>query len=129
MKLIQCATVGLMLSVSFVLAPLAQQNNPYEGSWLARFNGDSGTPEDAELVVKAGAGTWTNSRRIRSNPCTGRTTPVAVSRATGNEFEFAVNGSRALAGCPDFIVSVKRVDDKTLEGQYSDGRKISLVRQ
>lgn len=129
MKLIQRVVMGLMLAVSFVLASLAQENNPYDGNWLAKFNGERGTPEDAKLVVKASAGTWTNSKRISSNPCLGRTTPVVVSRASSSEFEFAVNGSKVLTGCPDFIVSVKRVDDRTLEGQYSDGRKISLVRE
>jgi hypothetical protein len=129
MKFLQRSATGVMLGMSFVFAALAQQNSPYDGTWRVKFTGDRGTPEDAELVVNAGNGTWTNnSRRRGSDPCVGRTMPIAVSRATGDELEFAVEGSKALLGCPDFIVSAKRVDNSTLEGKYSDGRRISLVR-
>ena len=128
MKFLQRSATGVMLGMSFVFAALAQQNSPYDGTWRAKFTGERGTPEDAALVVNAGSGTWTNSRRRAADPCLGRTTPITVSRATGDELEFAVEGSKALLGCSDFIVSARRVDNSTLEGKYSDGRRISLVR-
>ena len=130
MKFLRRSATAVMLGMSFVFAALAQQNSPFDGTWRARFTGDRGTPEDAELVVNARSGTWTNnSRRRNSDPCMGRITPIAVSRATADELEFAVEGSKALLGCPDFIVSARRVDNTTLEGKYSDGRRISLVRE
>lgn len=36
-----------------------------------------------------------------------------------------VNGE----GCPDSVMNMKRVDDKTLEGALDDGRKFTLTRK
>lgn len=128
MKLLRHLILGLALVASVVLTSFAQQNNPYNGNWLAKFTTSNGRPVEAEVIVKDAAGTWTRTDRNR-NPCAGLNMPIAVARATASEFEFSINGSKMLTGCSDVTVTLKRIDDKTLEGQNSNGRKITLVRQ
>ena len=106
----------------------AQQSNPYNGSWLATLNNDRGVPEQYEVVVTELTGTWRATQLRAKNPCRGLTMPVAVTSATATDFEFSINGSKVLSGCSDLTVSVKRTNDKMMEGQVNDGRKITLVR-
>jgi hypothetical protein len=129
MKPAQCLAAGLIFAASFVLTASAQQPNPHNGAWIASFEGDKGTPQQAEVVIKDAAGTWMNTRRTKGNPCMGKTMPLAVSRATANEIEFAVHSSTVLSGCTDYTFSFKRVGDKAFEGLRDDGRKITLQRQ
>jgi len=39
-----------------------------------------------------------------------------------------VDGSTAMAGCPDFVVLLKRVNEKTYDAQFADGRHLEFSR-
>jgi len=67
--------------------------------------------------------------RGRNNPCAGRVAPITVRSATADDLVFEINRSTALAGCKDGIAKLKRVDDKTLQGEFDGGRKLKLIRQ
>lgn len=110
----------------------AQNPNPHDGKWLAKFQDKRGGVQEAALVVKDDGGAWKilgTSHDTKRNPCIGRDLPIAVQRASTGELAFRIEGSKVLAGCPDGSVALKRVDDKTLEGQFGDGRALTLVRE
>lgn len=48
--------------------------------------------------------------------------------ATAPELTLQVDGSMALAGCPDFVVLLKQVDEKTYEARFADGRRLEFSR-
>lgn len=109
----------------------AQGPNPYNGKWIAKFQGQRGGARETELVVKDDGGTWKvwgTSHGTKRNPCIGRDLPIVVQRASTSELAFRIESSKALSGCTDRSVTLKRVDDKTLQGQFDDGRTLTLVR-
>lgn len=125
--------LGLLGFGSVLLGSIAfaQGSNPYNGKWLAKFQGERGGAREAELVVKNDGGTWKvwgTSHDTKRNPCIGRDLPIAVQRASIGELAFRIESSKALSGCTDRSVTLKRVDDKTLQGQFDDGRTLTLVR-
>ena len=63
-----------------------------------------------------------------TNPCTGRAYPIAVQVASATELKFEISRAKTLAGCKDGTATLRRVDDKTLEGEFDDF-KLRLVRQ
>lgn len=118
---------ALLGSIAFAQGP-----NPYNGKWLAKFQDKRGGAQEAELSVKDDGGTWKvwgTSRDTKRNPCIGRDLPITVKLASTEGLAFRIEGSKVLAGCPDGSVTLKRVDDKTLEGQFGDGRTLTLVRE
>jgi hypothetical protein len=118
---------ALLGSIAF-----AQGLNPYNGTWIAKFQDKRGGAQEAELVVKDDGGTWKiwgTPRDTKRNPCIGRDLPITVGLASAAGLAFRIEGSKALTGCPDGRVTLKRVDDKTLEGQFGDGRTLTLVRE
>lgn len=129
MKVVHCLILGLALAASASLTSVAQQNNPHNGSWLAKFMTRGGNPGGATVVVKDSGGTWTSKNTSAGNPCLGLEWPFAVTRATTDIFEISINKSKAMRGCGKLNLTFKRVDGKTLEGQYKDGRKVTLERQ
>jgi hypothetical protein len=54
--------------------------------------------------------------------------PVAV-QSSGDDLTLVVSGSQAVGGCPDFTVTLKRVDDTSYDGSFPDARKIHLARK
>ena len=116
--------VGLGLS----LVGPAQAANPYDGTWSMSFET---THEDLDgiLVVKDDGGTWRVDAKSAKSPCVGRESPIVVKKATGAELVFEVQRSKGLASCKDWTVAVKRVDAKTLKGEFADHRPITLLRQ
>jgi len=53
---------------------------------------------------------------------------VTVIAATAAELTLQVDGSTALAGCPDFVVLLKRIDEKTYAARFADGRRLEFSR-
>lgn len=53
--------------------------------------------------------------------------PIAIQHASPDELVFEVNRSKVLKGCKDNIVTLKRVNETTLQGELDDGRKLTLV--
>ncbi len=114
---------------------LAQGPNPYNGKWVAKYKGEGGVATEAEVVVTDDSGTWKSwdtpqfLHSPKRNPCLGRDLPIAVQRASTGELAFRIEASKALAGCPNRSVTLKRVDDKTLQGRFDDGRALTLTRE
>lgn len=108
---------------------LAQQDNPYNGTWAARADGERSVDAEGTIVIKDTAGTWSFVARNRDDPCFGKESPLEVRKASADELMFVVMRSKVLAGCRDFRVMLKRVDEQTLEGKFGDGRRIAMKRK
>lgn len=72
---------------------------------------------------------WGTSRDTKRNPCIGRDLPIVVQLASAEGLAFRIEGSKVLAGCPNGSVTLKRLDNQRLEGQFGDGRTLTLVRE
>lgn len=107
----------------------AQAPNPYNGTWVVSFDGKSTVDLEGKVVVADGGGAWKVVARSKKNPCVGRDAPITVQLASAEEFVIEVNRSKVLSGCKDFTYRFKRVDDKTLEGQLTDGRTMTLTKE
>ncbi|MBU1361018.1 MAG: hypothetical protein KKC85_02790 [Gammaproteobacteria bacterium] len=102
----------------------------YEGTWTAKFETKRGTGRGGVVVIQGSGGTWDMEGGGRqTDPCTGRQAPILVQSATADELVFEVKRSTALAGCPDSTLTMKRVDEKTLQGAMRDGRSFTLTRK
>ena len=129
MRLAQSLAAGLILAALSIPPALPQLSNRYNGNWIASFETEKGRPLQAEVQIKGDVGTWMNTGHRKQNPCTGKTMPIAITRSTDAELDFAVYGSKVLTGCADHTYSLKVRGDNTLEGQRNDGRKITLQRR
>ena len=49
--------------------------------------------------------------------------------ALGLSLMFGVMRSKVLSGCPDFTVTMNRVDDNNLQGAMNNGWKVQMTRQ
>jgi hypothetical protein len=108
---------------------IAQTDNPYNGAWTISFEGKK-TAADVEgaIVVNGDGGTW-DLALTRKSPCAGRQYPITVKKASADELVFTVDRAKTLAGCKDSTYTFKRVDDKTMRGELSEGREASLTRK
>ena len=117
-----------------ILAPLsclAQTPDSLDGKWTANFSAQNGTPREAAVAIKGDEGTWklASARVNREDPCNGNAIPFVVSKAE-DAYQFAMSPSKGLAGCgSDYTLTMKKVDDKTLEGNFRDGRKFVVTRR
>ncbi|MEO8080593.1 MAG: hypothetical protein ABI641_08685 [Caldimonas sp.] len=107
----------------------AQPAGVYDGIWTVTFDGSRTAGLQGTVVIKDGAGTWKVQAEDRKNPCVGRESPITVKTASADELVFEVNRSKMLAGCKDFTMKFRKVDDKAMAGKTIDGRAVSLVRQ
>lgn len=107
----------------------AQEPSSLNGNWVAKFPSASGQPREAKLVISNGAGTYQLLAKSRDDPCVGREAPIVISNVSSEGFELGILASKALTGCRDSQWQAKRVDDKTYEGVFGDGRKFMLTRQ
>ena len=80
------------------------------------------------MLFRSGTWDFTTYTSNRNDPCAGRASPITVTVATPAELVFEVTRSKVLTGCSDFVAKLRRVDDKTLEGDVS-GYKLKLARQ
>lgn len=109
-------------------AAVAAQAVSYDGNWRASFKSARGADRGGTVVLAGETGTWDMEVSNRNDPCAGRAYPVAVQKATADELVFEVSRAKVLTGCATSIMSFKRVDDKTLEGAFEDGRKLTLTK-
>ncbi|MGC3985812.1 MAG: hypothetical protein QM777_14455 [Pseudorhodoferax sp.] len=112
------------------LAPWAfAQTGAFDGEWTAHFNA-ANQPRTARVVIKGEGGSWQTLYLPQgADICFKLEVPIEVSSTTAQEITFRGRASKALAGCADGNpVTLKRVDDKTLEGAMGDGRPVRLVR-
>ncbi len=107
---------------------LAQAANPHNGTWSVLMEGFERAAVQGTATVKDEGGTWSITASARNDPCIGRDAPIAVQTASADELVFKVNRSQILAGCPDFTLRFKKVDDKTMKAQLTGGRAVTLTR-
>lgn len=122
---------GLILA-SAILIPataLAQKAHSYNGKWTAKFDGPVTANVMGTVIIKDDQGSWKTVTLSKKNPCIGLEAPLSVQRATSEELVFEVTRSKALAGCEDTVYTFKRIDDKTLQGEFGEGRKIMMFRE
>ena len=93
-----------------------------------KFSSQRGEPREAVLQINGSAGTWEQQIKVRNNPCVGREVSIAVTAVADTELEVHIFNSKSLTGCTDSTIKAKRVDGRTLEGTFEDGRKVTLVR-
>jgi len=132
--------LSLVSLLAFVLSSgaFAQAANPYNGTWTITFEGRKTEGLESTVVVKDEGGTYHEGASVRQNrrsqgemndPCVGRDVPIAVQVASSEELVFKVNRSQVLTGCNDRTFKFKKVDDKTLKAETTDGRVITLTRK
>lgn len=123
---------ALAVAVGFALIPLiggAQETNPYNGQWMARWKNAMGVTVEARVVIKDTGGTWRLLGGNRGDNCFERDFPLAVGRATGTELAFSVRASQVVRGCQDSGIRVTRIGEKRLDGKFRDGTAITLERR
>ena len=125
-------TRALLLSLGLALAAtglLAQEANPYNGTWLGTYTTKKGDQRSVVLNLSGSGGTWRNHFRIINHPCVGRELPVTIARATATQLAIRINGSKFLQGCEDFGVKFSRTGDNAIEGKLRKMGNLTLVRQ
>lgn len=122
------STSSVFLACLFSVSSVAQQSSALSGNWKAKYPAPNGALIEASIVVKGDTGTFYQPV-IRGNPCTGRDMPISIDKVTADGFELVRNSSKVMAGCPDVVWQLKRVDDKTFETTFPDGRKALIVRE
>lgn len=126
MRLFEWLVIGSLLASSPIA--LAQEPNPYQGTWDATLVNLKGETRKGTVTLNDQEGSWDINWTDFRKPCAGIRAPVVVQRASADELVFEINRSKALKGCKDNIVTLKRVDETTLKGELDDGRKLTLVR-
>lgn len=63
----------------------AGTDNPYNGKWTVKFDGEKLANSTGTVVIMADQGTWKIAARSNKNPCVGFEAPVAVKLATDDE--------------------------------------------
>lgn len=122
----------LVLGSACAQVGMAQDGKSHDGNWVAQYpQRKNDNMLEAVVVLRGSTGTWNvTPPSVRAkNPCLGRDYPVTVVAASGDSIELAVHGSKALTGCSDLSVKLKRIDETTLEGLIDDTRKVTLKRQ
>lgn len=115
----------------FVVADLsAQTPGSLQGKWSGKTQSQVGGELAVELVIAESNGTWRFIPRgtQRNNPCLGKDFPVSVISQSSAELSIEIKGSSVMQGCSDFSATLKSGDGKSLEGELSGGRHISLTR-
>ena len=107
---------------------LAQDANPFNGTWVASFKLKDGSNSGRiQVVIADGGGSWLTTR-YRNNVCTGKEYPLTVKSHSATEIVFEVDESE-IKGCAHFVVTAKTVDANTLDGTFTGGLPLKLVRK
>lgn len=111
---------------------LAQDASTYVGNWTATFVGPSGRDSAAEVTLSEAGGAWRdmdrrNERKV--DKCNGKDFPIDVKARSAAKIVFRVAASTVLRDCRDRNVTLRPVDDKTLEGTFANGRPVRLTRR
>jgi len=102
-----------------------------DGMWRARIDGDARTARQGRVVISNWEGHWQEiGPRRTGDSCRGaKPFPITVQKSTKREVELTVWAASVRANCPDFAVTLRAVDERTLAGTTSDGREIRLTRE
>jgi hypothetical protein len=102
-----------------------------DGTWQARIDGDADSSRRGRVVISNWEGHWQElGPRRRGDACRGaKPFPITVQKSTKREVEFTVWASLIRANCPDFALTLRVVDERTLAGTTPEGRGIRLTRE
>ena len=125
-----CGAVSAALTAAVLAANYLDDSNVNDGKWSARIDGDTKTARQGRLVISDFAGEWREiGPRRAGDLCRGtKPFPITVQRSNDKEVEFSV-WAEQVSKCPDFALTLKVVDERTLEGTTSDGRAVRLTRE
>lgn len=126
MKTIEWLVIGSLLTSPIALA---QESNAYVGTWDVRMLSKKGKTLVGKVILQNQEGTWDIYWINPNDACTGLKAPIAVKSTSTDELVFEILKSKALRGCKDDVATLKRVDDTTLQGELSDGRKLTLIKK
>ena len=117
-------------SMFICLVAAAQDASSLKGDWLVKFNGANGIAREAKLTIDGDNGSYQNAFKVSGgDPCLPIKAPTSVSDVSSEGFQLNILGSKSMTGCADWHLIAKRVDDKTYESQWPDGRKVQLLKQ
>ena len=108
----------------------SEDSDVNDGKWNARIDGDAKTARQGRVVISDFAGEWREmGPRRAGDPCRGtKPFPITVQRSNDNELEFTA-WAEQVSKCPDFALTLKVVDERTLVGTTADGREVRLTRE
>lgn len=119
------------VAVACVAAATAWAQSPMDGSWRVTFATEGSEGREALVELTGGTGTWTTytrGDRDRRDACVGHPFPIALAGDAASGWSLMLD-AKAIPGCRDRKARLKRVDDKTLEGHFDNGRALTLVKQ
>lgn len=117
----------LLAATSFACLAGPELDGKYKASWDG-----NGKSFEAELVIDGNAGTWNAHAQNVRNPCVGREFPIAVNAHSDEIILIDLLGSKALQGCTDMLLKLKRSGPGVLVGRRINGQdshKITLVKE
>jgi hypothetical protein len=123
-----------LLTVAAILVALsafAQTKNIYDGNWTVKWTNANGIGRQAHLNLASDSGTYKASpfvQRGRPNQCETVEQPVKVEKASPEELVVAINASKGMVGCPDNKLTLRKVDEATLQGHFAGGTAVTLTR-
>lgn len=123
------ACAGALATAMATGPAAAQAGEGLEGEWKARLTVKSGRQFDGQLQLQAAGGTWRVQLQNPGDPCIGIPTPVQWQRLDSGAYELHFQGSKALTGCRDNLITFQRVDAGTLKGHSDAGVEIVLTRR
>ncbi|MDM0074883.1 hypothetical protein QTH90_10860 [Variovorax sp. J2P1-59] len=121
--------IAAVVVAGLVAGPCLAQSD-LEGNWTATYATPTGVQREARVSIKGEEGTWkmATARTNREDPCPALAVPFTISK-TEEVYAFAMSPSKAMAGCgSDYTLRVRKVDDKTMKGNFRDGREYVLSR-
>lgn len=122
----------LILAATLVASSaFTQTQNLYDGNWTVKWTNANGIGRQAHLNLAADSGIYKALpfvQRGKPNQCETIEQPVKVEKASPEELVVAINASKGMIGCPDNKLTLRKVDETTLQGQFAGGTAVTLIR-
>lgn len=122
----------LSVLAACLLAIPAWSQSTLDGRWRVTFSTEGAQDREAAVELQGATGTWTTyarSDKDKKDACVGRPLPLTLTEnAAAGKLDLKLDASSAVAGCRDRKATLQRIDEKTLEGTFDNGRAIRLVR-
>jgi len=121
-----------VLCLLAAVCAIAQAEPELNGKWRATFATEGSDGREAEVIIDGAGGTWmtyARGNKDKRDACVGRALPIVIADSGSSTVSLRIEASKALEGCKDRKARLTRVDAKTLEGEFDNGRVIKLVRQ
>ncbi|KLN57505.1 hypothetical protein [Variovorax paradoxus] len=106
-----------------------KSDTQYNVNKTSRITLKNGRQVDAQLQLQAAGGTWRTLAQNPGDPCVGIPTPTQWRRVESGVYELHLQGSKALTGCRDNLITFQQLDAGTLRGRSDAGAEIVLTRR